>query len=266
VLAWINSPRWRCAEKGEEDPMVADRRTLTRLSWALVILAIVAAVVGLLFATGILRPPEEIDDLVERLLAFRGHDQAAFPFVLLGGFATIGVYLIVAMLGAVLRAWARPSSMRDAMTILLVVGGVVGIVGQLVNIGVGEVANPFYCDCGYKTEEVIAQSKALDVGWALAAWLGLGAVTIVGIGAAVTARVVEVSPLWRSLSYVIAGLLLLAVAVRVVASLVFIQAFDPFQVSDIIIAATLGILVPIWAILLARGVSAPEPQELAATA
>jgi hypothetical protein len=176
------------------------------------------------------------------------------------------VYLIVATFGLVLRAWARPSSMREAMSILLVVGGVVGMVGQLVNIGVGEMANPFYCDCGYKTEEVIAQWKALDVGWAIAAWLGLGAVTMVGVGAGVTARVLEVSPLWRSLSYVIASLLLLAVALRVVASLVFIQAFDPFQVSDLITAATLGILVPIWAILLARGVSAPETQEVAATA
>jgi hypothetical protein len=43
-------------------------------------------------------------------------------------------------------------------------------------------------------------------------------------------------------------------------SLVFIEAFDPFQVSDLIVAITSGILVPIWAILLSRGISGPEAQ------
>ena len=246
--------------------MVANRGTLTRLSWALVILAIVSAVVTLLFATGMLRPPEDVADYVERLLAFRGHDLAAFPFVVVGGLATLGVYLVVAMLGVVLRAWAQPSSVRDAMSLLFLVGGVVGIVGQLVNIGVGEAANPFYCDCGYKAEEVIALQKAIEVGWAIAAWLGLGSITMVGIGVGVTGRILEVSPVWRTLSGIIAGALLFAVSLRVLAVFVFIEAFDPFQVSDLILAATSGILVPIWAILLARGVSEPEPQANAAVA
>jgi hypothetical protein len=43
-----------------------------------------------------------------------------------------------------------------------------------------------------------------------------------------------------------------------------IDAFDPFQVSDLIVAVVSGILVPIWAILLARGVSYPEEQAVAA--
>jgi hypothetical protein len=246
--------------------MVANRRTLTWLSWVLVILAIVSAAVTLLFATGILRPPEEIADLVERLIAFRGHDQAAFPFVVVGGVASIGVYLIVAMLGLALRAWARPSSLRDAMSILLVVGGVVGIVGQLVNIGVGEIANPFYCDCGYKAEEVIAQQKTLDLGWTIAAWLGLGALTMVGIGAGVTGRIVKVSPVWQTLSGIIAIALLVGVALRVLAAFIFVGAFDPYQVSDLIVAATAGILVPIWAILLARGASDPHAEAVAGAA
>ncbi len=240
--------------------MVANRRTLSRLSWALVVLAIVAAVVGLLFAFGNLLPPHDDADYVDRLVANRTSDEQAFPFVLLGSLATIGVYLIVAMLGLLLRAWARPSSLRDAMTLLLVVAGIVGVVGELMNIGVGQAANPFYCDCGYRTEEVVALDKALQVGWTMVTWLGLGAVTLVGVGAAVTGRVIEVSAAWRTLSGVIAVALVVAVLLQVLAAFVFIDLFDPFQISDLIAAITLGVLVPIWAVLLARGVQEPEPE------
>ena len=42
------------------------------------------------------------------------------------------------------------------------------------------------------------------------------------------------------------------------ASFVFIQAFDPFQLSDILTAIAAGILVPVWAILLARLIVKPN--------
>jgi hypothetical protein len=91
-------------------------------------------------------------------------------------------------------------------------------------------------------------------------WLAMGAVSLVGIGVALAGRVVEVSSRWRLVSYAIAAAVLVAVAIRVAGSLVFIEAFDPFQVSDLIVAITSGILVPIWAILLSRGISEPEAQ------
>jgi hypothetical protein len=243
--------------------MVANRATLRWLSWALVVLVVVSAVVTLLFAFGPLRPPVEADDFVDRLIGQRTHDEDAFPFVIIGSLATLGVYLIAAMLGALLRAWARPSPTRDAFTMLLVFGGVVGITSQLMNIAVGDAARPFYCDCGYRAEEVIGLDRALNVGWAMVNWLSMGAVTFVGVGVAVAARVVEVTRTWRLLSYVIAAGVLVAVVIRSAASLVFIEAFDPYQVTDLIIAVTSGILVPIWAILLARGVSEPQAEPAA---
>jgi hypothetical protein len=245
--------------------MVADRGTLTWLSWALVILVVISAGITLLFVTGVLLPdPDESADFVDQLLFMRTHDQEAFPFVVIGSLATLGVYLIAAMLGVVLRAWALPTSTRDAVTLLLVFGGVIGIGSQLLTIGAADAARPFYCDCGYRAEEVIGLDRALNVAWSMINWLTIGAVTFVGIGVALAARVVEVSSTWRLLSYAIAVGVLVAVAIRVVASLVFIEAFDPFQVSDLIVAFTSGILVPIWAILLARGVSEPEAQAVAA--
>jgi hypothetical protein len=238
--------------------MVADRRTLRWLSWALVVLVVISAVITLLFAFGPLRPPVEADDFVDRLIGQRMHDEDAFPFVIVGSLASLGVYLVAAMLGLVLRAWAAPTWTRDTMTLLLVFGGVIGIASQLMNIGVGDAARPFYCDCGYRAEEVIGLDRALNVGWSMINWLVIGAVTFVGVGVAAAARVVQVSSTWRLVSYAIAAGVLVAVAIRVAGSIVFIEAFDPFQVSDLIIAVSTGILVPIWAIFLSRGVSEPE--------
>ena len=247
--------------------MLPNRRTLAWLTWPLVILVVISAAVTLLFALGVLLPPpDETDDFVDQLLFMRTHDQEAFPFVIVGSLATLGVYLIAAMLGLVLRAWAGPSPMRDAMSLLLVVGGVIGIGAQLLNIGVGDAARPFFCDCGYRAEEMIGLDRALNVGWSMVNWLSIGAITLVGFGVALAGRVVEVSSTWRLLSYAIAVGVLVAVAIRVAGSIVFIEAFDPYQVSDLVIAVTSGILVPMWAILLWRGTPERDAQPFTAAA
>ncbi len=241
--------------------MVANRRTLTMFSWALVILVVISAVVSLIFMFGgLLPPPDESADFVDQLLFMRTHDEQAFPFVIIGSLATLGVYLIAAILGVLLRSWATPSPERDVMSLLLLIGGVIGVTSQLANIGVGQAANPFFCDCGYKTEEVIALDRALNVGWMVINWLTIGAITMVSLGVALAGRIVEVSSTWRTLSYVIAAGILIAVFIRVLGAFVFIAAFDPFQVSDLIVAVISGILVPIWAILLARGISEPQAE------
>jgi hypothetical protein len=238
--------------------MAASVRWLRGLSWALVALAVISAAVSLLFALGLLRPPHDAEDFVDVLVANRTSDTEAFPFVVLGSLATVGVFLVVAMLGIALRSWAPAKPPRDAMTMLFVIGGVIGIGANLLNIAVGEAATFGYCDCGYRTEEVIGLNYALTVGWSSVNWLSIGAVTLVGVGVAVAGRIIDISPAWRTLSYLIALVLLFAVALRVISAFVVIEAVDPFQVSDLMTAVAAGILVPIWAILLARGVK-PEP-------
>jgi hypothetical protein len=237
--------------------VVASIQTVRWLSWALVALAIASGVVSLLIALGILFPHVDVEDLVQRIETFRQNDTRAFPVVLFGSLATLGVFLVGAVLGVALRPWAPPSGLRDTMTLLFVIGGVIGIVAQLVNVAVNQAATFGICDCNYRTEELIGQDYALSVGWAVVNWLAIGAVTMVGVGAAIAGRIIDVSPAWRTLSYLIAIVLLFAVALRIVAAFVFIELFDPFQVSDLGIAVAAGILVPIWAILVARGAREP---------
>jgi hypothetical protein len=156
-------------QSAERWQVVASVRWLRGLCWALVVLAVISAVVSLLFATGLLRPPHDVEDLVERLIANRTSDIDAFPFVVVGSLATIGVFLVGALLGVALRSWAPPTPQRDAVAILFVIGGVLGIAANLLNIAVGDPTFG-YCDCGYKTEEVIGQNYALMVGWTMVSW------------------------------------------------------------------------------------------------
>lgn len=237
--------------------MVTSFQTVRWLSGALVVLAIVSAVVTLLVAVGILFPPVDIQDLIQRLEAFRANDARAFPVAALGSLATLGVFLVGAMLGVALRPWARPSSLRDAMTLLFVIGGIVGIVAQLLNLAFNHASTFGICDCNYKAEELIAQDYALSLGFTAVSWLAIGAITLTGIGVALAGRLVEVGAAWRTLSYVIAAVLVFAVALRVLAAFVFVPIVDPFQVSDLAVAFAAGVLVPIWAILLARGADRP---------
>jgi hypothetical protein len=247
--------------------MVASRESLTWLIWTLVALVVISAAVTLLFALGPLLPsPDPTDDLVDQLFFMRTQDEQAFPFVLVGSLASLGVFLIGAMLGVALRSWAEPSPTRDAMTLLLVFGGMVGLTAQLLNIGVGDAARPYLCDCGYRAEEMIGLDRALSVGWTAVSWMLLGALALVGFGVALAGRLIEVSRTWRTLSYAIAGAILFAAALQITASVIFIDDFDPYLVADLTTAAVSGILVPVWAILLWRGVSVPVAQPAPAMA
>jgi hypothetical protein len=233
------------------------------LAWALAILAIVNAVITLGFALNIGAPKIDIQDLVERLIAFRADDVRIFPVVVLQALAGLGVFLVAAILGLALRRWAPNTPARDALVLLFVIGGVLGVSANLLNIATANAATFGYCDCGYKTEEVIAQDYALTVGRLAANWLLIGAVTLVGLGTALAGRLLNFSPSWRLVSYAIALLLLFAAGLRLVAAFVFVEAFDPFQLSDILTAIAAGILVPVWAILLARLVGSARDEATA---
>jgi hypothetical protein len=226
------------------------------LCWTLVVAAVVAAVSQLLLATNLWAGgPNEVSptaDLVERLLVFRSNDQEIFGPVLVGGLAAIVVFVAIGLIGVAIRPLAADVTGRDMMATLLIAAAAVGIVSQALQIGVAQAATHGYCDCGYKTEEVIAQDYALSVGFIVQSWLGNAAVVLVGLGALLAGRYVSISPTWRFLSYGIAILLILATALRLVALFVFLD-IDLFQISDIVAGLTLAILVPIWAIMLARG-------------
>lgn len=224
--------------------MIASDRLLRWLCWGLIGSVIVSAAATLTlsvnpFSSGV----PDGTDFVDRLLIYRGDDAKIYPLVLIGSLATIGVFVLGAMLGAVLRRFAPAGAAADVMAVVFIVGGVVGVTSALINIGVTQAATNGFCDCGYKAYEVIGQGYALEVGWAAQNWLNTGAIVIVGIGAAIAGRVVGLSRDWRILSYLIALALLIGVALRLA---------GVYQGSDMVVGLTAAIMVPIWAYILSR--------------
>jgi hypothetical protein len=240
-------------------PVVASDRLLRWLLWTLVVLVIVSAVMQIGVSQNLFLKFPDIPnntDLVERLATSRTFDQGAYVFTLIGSLASIGVFMLVAMLGPAIRFLAHVGSARDVMAAVFIVGGVVGIVSQLLNIGVSQAATFGYCDCGYRSQELIAQDYALGVGWTAQLWVVTGAVTLVGLGAALAGWLVEVSPTWKYLSYGIAVAL-------VIGAVLLIAGQD--QIANLVEGITAGIAVPIWAILLARSSRLRPAAEVAAT-
>ena len=222
-------------------------RLLRWLCWALIVFVVISALFTLTLSVNpFATPVADNTDFVDKLLTYRGDDQKIYGLVLVGSLASLMVYAIAATLGPVLRRIAGGNPATDVMAVVFIVGGVVGVAAQLANIGVGQAATNTYCDCGYKTYEVISQGYALDIGWTIVFWLNLGAVAIVGVGAALAGWLVNLNRDFKILSYLIALFLLVGVVLR------FLGAG---QFSDQLVGLTTLIGVPIWALLLARGSS-----------
>jgi len=224
--------------------MAAPDRLMRRLCWALIVLAIGAALLSVTtsvnpFSTDI----PDSTDFVDRLLTYRSWDHQLYPLALVSNLLAIGVYVLAALVGIGLRNFAPAGLARDLMATVFVAGGIVGVVSQLINVGVNQAATFGYCDCGYKAYEVIAQDYALSLGWNIQIWMNLAALAILGGGVAVAGRIADVSRDWSIVSY----LIVIGLAIGVV-----LQLAGQGTTAQIVVGVTAGIGVPVWAFLLAR--------------
>ncbi|HUP82824.1 MAG TPA: hypothetical protein VM284_01385 [Candidatus Limnocylindria bacterium] len=236
---------------------MASDRMLRNLCWTLAFAAIVAAVLQLLLTfnlwAGGPTQPDPQSDLVTHLEAFRANDVESFPIAFGSSLAALVAFAVIGVIGVALRPRAESATGRDAMATLLLIGGVTGVVAMAMALAVTQTSTFGYCDCGFKNEELIAQDYALTVGFIASAWVFNAALALVGFGVWLAGKVVSVSTWWRQLSYAIALILIISVALRVLASYVSFGEIDLFHWTDVVINLTIAILVPIWAILLARG-------------
>ena len=228
----------------------SDQRPLRTLAAALALLAATSAIITIglsldLFAKALEVPDSA--DLVERLLAERAHDALVYGPIVVGSFATLGVFLVMALLGAAMRPRAAAGVARDIMVVLLVVGGVLGIGGQLVNLAFHQQATYGYCDCDFRNQAIISQAYALNTSERIEYWLTMGASVIIGAGVALAGQLLDLGRPWRLLSYVIGGATLVAVVLRYA---------DLELATSIALGIALGIALPVWAIVLARAPAA----------
>ncbi len=234
---------------------VPDHRLLRVLAAALALLAVTSAVIGLGLSLDLFAKASEVPetaDLVERLLAERAHDAQIYGPIVIGSTATLGVFLVLVLLGAALRHRAPPGVARDVMLVLLVVGAVLGIAGQLVNLAFHQQATYGYCECDYRSQAIISQAYALNTSERIEYWLTMGASSIVGVGVAVASQLLNLSRPWRWLSYLIGVGALVAVVLRYA---------DLELATSVVLGIVLGIALPIWAIILARTPERPPRAE-----
>jgi hypothetical protein len=239
--------------------MMAETAKLIRwICWALIVLAIGSAILA---ATTAVNPfstdVPEGTDFVDRLLTYRSWDQQLYPLALASNVMSMAVLFLAALVGVALRAISPTGLGRDLMATVFIVGGVVGVVSQMVNLGANQAASYTYCDCGYKAYEVIAQDYALSIAWNIQSWLNIASIAIVGVGVALAGRIVDVNRDWSIVSYLIA----VGLAIGVV-----LQLAGQGTTAQIVVGVASGIGVPVWAFLLARSTgTSPTADEAAAS-
>ena len=227
-------------------------KVLKWVLWTLVIFVVASAILSIAISLNLLAQPPDLSntaDFVDRLSAINRFDQSVLNITLVSNFAGLGVFVVVAMLGVTLRPFAERGTSRDIMATTFLLAGAVGVVAQLMNVGLNQASALPYCDCGYRTEELIGQAKALDAGFQVQSWLAAGALASVGLAAAMAGALIDVSPAWRTLSYAIGVALIVAVVLQLVGQ---------GDWSTIVSGVTAGIFVTIWAIMLARAVPRME--------
>jgi hypothetical protein len=129
-------------------------------------------------------------------------------------------------------------------------GGLMGLASQLIHIGSQQVAIDVpYCDCGFKVQETISQYWGLTLIQGAESWLINGATVFLAIGIALASAAlagVVRSPGWRSVSWLTALVAIISVALSGLEL--------GGDIDQLLIAVLGGILLPLWAVLLARGI------------
>lgn len=250
--------------------MARDRdRVLSLLGYSLAATLVAASLLNLARALDLFGgPPVRGDgqDFVEFLLQVAAYDHDR---VVLYDAASVlfGIaFLALAAIGFVLlrggegdgdvRSGGNEAASRRLLTTAFVVAGALGVASQLADIGVTAVAaNPTYCDCGYLAEEIVGRLQAVSTGFHVSGWLRDGAL-LIGAGgfallavSAVRRRAMDAR---RWLAAAAAALLILYVLAEIA---------DLGIATDLILLAATLVVVPAWAVLLARR---PADEPLAA--
>jgi hypothetical protein len=190
-------------------------------------------------------------DLPTRLLGSIDARQASWPFDFVSALLFGVAFAAIALLGRLLTS-VGPSGDGGSNLVgsALFGGGLLGLASQLIHIGSQQVAiDTPYCDCGFKVQETISQYWGLTLIQGAESWLINGAIVFLAIGIALASTALAVvvrSPGWRSVSWLTA----LVAIISVVLSGLELGG----DVDQLLIAVLGGILLPLWAVLLARGI------------
>ena len=230
------------------------RSRVTLFAWLIAIAFILSTVLGYVDAFNLVATPPDLPDanMVDRTLGSSAYLHAIWPvFLWTNLLSGIGFLAAVAFASNVAAA-ARVDGGLPTFKSLATAGGVIGAIASIIPIGAAQ-AKVFvqYCDCGFKETEVVSQLWAQMVANDIAYWFLQVASVVLAI--ALVALVREgrdrVPPLLRTWTYITAAAMALA------ALLGTTELLTPDAVN--LLTTAIGVvLIPVWAIWLARSVEA----------
>src|SRR4029079_1011076 len=191
-------------------------------------------------------------NMVDRTLGSSAYLHAIWPVFLWTNLLSGIGFLAAVAFASNLAAAARIEGGLPTFRSLATAGGVIAAIASIIPIGAAE-AKVFvqYCDCGFKETEVVSQLWAQMVAEDIAFWFLQVATVVLAI--ALVALVREgrdlVPPLLRTWTYITAIALVLAAVFATT------ELLTPDAVN--LLTSVIGaVLIPVWAIWLARSVDA----------
>lgn len=186
-------------------------------------------------------------NLVDRVTALIPYRHSVWP-LFLGANGLLGIgFLVLAGMGIVLAARAaRADERRSLLLWTFATAGLLGAVAQFVLLGAVKAAIDIpYCDCGFKTEEIVSQVWAEMVVGSAVELLIYAASIMAAAGLVVVARMFSgrgMPTAWGGLSYATAALLAITVGLG--------YADIGGDITTWLTAALVGIVIPGWALWL----------------
>lgn len=231
------------------------RSPLQILAWTAAIALVVAALLDIVLGFHILSAPPvraEGSDFVDFLEIRFAWDRERLPLDIASSLLYSVAFLAMAGVGVILgRSSFGAGERGSVLATAFLAAGILGAAAQLIYVGAAQLAaDPAYCDCGYRAEEVLGRLEALHVAVNQQLWLTHGAFVAAAIGffqAGGLGRAAGWRGWWPMLSTAVGAMLLAGVAA---------EMLGLELVPELIVLVTVGLLIPAWAI----GVTQSSPQ------
>lgn len=230
------------------------RSRVTLFAWLVAIAFVLGTVLQLVDRFNLVATPPDLPNanMVDGTLGRSAYFHAIWPVFLWTNLAFgIGFLAAVAFAFNVAAADGVRGEL-PTFTSLVAAGGVIGAIASIIPIGAAE-AKVFvqYCDCGFKETEVVSQLWAQMVAEDIGGWFNRVASVALAVGLVALIREARsvIPPMLRTWTY------LLVIALVLAPLLAITELTDPLA-EELITLAAGGVLVPVWAIWLARSVEA----------
>jgi hypothetical protein len=229
------------------------RSRVTLFAWLVAIAFVLGTVLQLVDRLNLVATPPDLPNanMVEGTLGRSAYFHAIWPVFLWTNLA-FGIGFLAAVAFAFNIAAADGVGGLPTFKSLVAAGGVIGAIASIIPIGAAE-AKAFvqYCDCGFKETEVVSQLWAQMVAEDIGGWFNRVASVALAVGLVALIREAGsvIPPMLRTWTY------LLVIALVLAPLLAINELTDPLA-EELITLAAGGVLVPVWAIWLARSVEA----------